>query len=152
MVLTHDFERNPELTNAQLEVFSVVTPHTQYTEDFDAVVERVHDGDTVTLSTDERDFLFPLRLLDIDAPELSEGGDVAKAYLMSRVLGQRVTIRINKSNRVGKYGRLLGKIEHGGMDLGEEMLSLGLVSQFGAKNEGMPEPVTKIFREDQWFQ
>jgi len=96
MVFEHDYKEFPELTNAQLNEFGLASPHPQLTEDFEAVVEKVHDGDTVTLGTSTRDFSFPLRLLDIDAPELSEGGDVTRDWLTTRVLGARVTILINK--------------------------------------------------------
>lgn len=152
MVFEHDFRKNPELSNAQLAEYGLLSPHKQYTEDFLAVVERVHDGDTVTLATPERDFTFPLRLLDIDAPELSEGGDVARDYLKSRVLGKEVYVLIDRNNRVGKYGRLLGHVLASGVDVGEEMLGIGLVKEFGFKKEGEPEPVDRIFRRKQWFR
>ena len=77
MVEQHDFTSFPELTKRQIEEFGFTSPHPQITEDFRATVVKVHDGDTVTLRTDFRDFDFPLRLLDIDAKELNEGGESA---------------------------------------------------------------------------
>ncbi len=146
MVLEHDYSRYPELTNTQLEEIGFTSPHPQYTQDFEAVVEKVTDGDTITLSTSDRDFLFPLRLLDIDAPEMNDGGEVAKDWLEGQILGQKVTIHIDRNQRVGKYGRLLGKVIFAGMDMGQSMLSMGLVSEFGKKNEANPEPLDKVFR------
>ena len=151
MVLEHDYHKFPELTNRQLEVEQFRSPHPQITEDFVAVVEKVVDGDTVRLSTSFRDFVFPLRLLDIDAPELSEGGQEAGDWLRQKVLGKRVNILIDSSRRVGKYGRLLGKIVYGGLDVGEEMLRAGRVVPFGAKDEFKPPSLSKLFRLGQWF-
>ena len=84
----HDFKKFPELTKAQLELFALTSPHLQLTEDFFATVVKVHDGDTVTLRIPERDFDFPLRFLDIDAPEMNDGGEVARDWLSDQVLGQ----------------------------------------------------------------
>ena len=77
MVFVHDYKAFPELTNAQLQTMQFSSPHPQITEDFTAEVVKVHDADTIRLRTDFRDFDFPLRLLDIDAPELNEGGEEA---------------------------------------------------------------------------
>ena len=100
----HDYNKNPELSDAQLEMLQFSSPHQQITEDFNAIVVKVHDGDTITLQTTFRDFNFPLRFLDIDAPEMSEGGDIAKEWLTNRLLGEHIKVEINKKNRVGKYG------------------------------------------------
>lgn len=146
----HDYKKNPELSNTQLEVLQFTSPHEQITEDFKATVEKVHDGDTVTLRTNFRDFTFPLRFLDIDAPELSEGGAEARDWLSSRILGKPVDIQIDTHNRVGKYGRLLGKVFYGGVNVGEEAMHLGLVKEFGKKKEAEIPPLGKIFREVEW--
>ena len=134
--MAHDFVNYPELTKAQLEEMQFESPHKQITEDFDAVVVKVHDGDTVTLRTDFRDFDFPLRLLDIDAPEMNAGGEVARDWLKSRLLGEAVKIIIDIKNRVDKYGRLLGRVFHRGMDIGNEELVLGLATPFARRREG----------------
>jgi endonuclease YncB( thermonuclease family) len=147
----HDFENYPELTNAQLEVLRFLSPHAQIEEDFIAVVERVHDGDTITIVTPTRDFSFPLRLLDIDAPELNAGGAVSGDWLRDRVLGKTVNVLIDAADRVDKYGRLLGRVLVDGLNVGEEMLHLGLAVPFGLKNEGgIPEQAV-FFRLNQWF-
>lgn len=150
MVLEHDFEKFPELTNRQLQVLQFSSPHEQITSDFEAVVEKVHDGDTVTLVTSFRDFSFPLRLIDIDAPELSEGGHVARDWLQNRLEGHEVRVLIDPRRRVGKYGRLLGSILHNGMNVAQEMLYLGLVKPFGTKKEGEPLSIHKLFARRQW--
>lgn len=137
MVFEHDFESFPELTNSQLELLEFVSPHPQVTGDFSATVVKVVDGDTIHLNWQERDFTFPLRLLDIDAPELSEShGHSVRLWLEARILQREVHILIDPSNRVDKYGRLLGRVFDNGMDIGYEMLHLGLVVPFGLKAEG----------------
>ena len=147
MVFEHDYKNFPELSKAQLEEFQFTSPHKQITEDFEAVVVKVHDGDTVTLRTDFRDFDFPLRFLDIDAPELNEGGQEAEEWLNALLLNKNVKILINPYNRVGKYGRLLGKVLFNGLDVGEEMLHLALVKPFGSKKEGHVPNISKFMTE-----
>lgn len=147
MAFEHDYEAFPELTNTQLEELQFSSPHVQITDDFRAMVVKVHDGDTVTLRVSFRDFDFPLRLAEIDAPELNSGGNVARDWLQDKVLGREVTVLIDPSNRVGRYGRLIGSLMYLGMDLGVEMYHLGLVSKFGSKNEGFVPELGKIMRE-----
>ena len=129
----HDYVSFPELTNSQLENLGLSSPHVQITEDFVARVVKVHDGDTVTLRVDFRDFDFPLRLLDIDSPELSEGGDRSRDWLKGEIEGKVVDVQIDKSNRVGKYGRLLGTILANGYDVAQTQIHLGLAVPFGEK-------------------
>ena len=148
----HDYKRFPELTNAQLQEFGFMSPHIQITHDFHALVVKVHDGDTVTLQTSFRDFNFKLRLLDIDAPELNEGGETAKVWLSNEVLKKNVYIQIDKNNRVGKYGRLLGRILYRGLNMGDTMLRLGLVEPFGKKNEYMIPAISQELEVRKWLQ
>ena len=143
----HDFTAFPELTNAQLETLRFQSPHEQIEEDFDAIVMKVVDGDTVHLRWDLRAFSFPLRLHDIDAPELSEGGSEARDWLTQRVLGKRVLIQIDKKNRVDKYGRLLGRVIADGLDVAEEMIRSGLVRVFEKRHEGKIPPLEKTLGE-----
>jgi endonuclease YncB( thermonuclease family) len=57
-------------------------------EQSEAYCVAVYDGDTITLSTNEE-----VRLIGIDAPELSEpGGDIARNYLACLVLNKSVSL------------------------------------------------------------
>lgn len=132
----HDWIKYPELTNSQMKHLQYESPHPQIEDDFDAKVIRVVDGDTIILRTSFRDFEFPLRILDINAPEMNEGGGEAKRWLKKRIENQEVKIIIEPKQRVGKYGRLLGRILHSGSDIGNEMESLHLVTAFDAHDEG----------------
>jgi len=149
--MPHDYNKYPELTNKQMETEQFSSPHQQITEDFDADVIKVHDGDTITLRTNFRDFDFPLRFAKIDAPEMNDGGEEAREWLKTQIEGQKIQVKINRNNRVGKYGRLLGTVVSNGLDMGETMLGLGLVKTFGSKNEGEVPQMEKIFRLKQWF-
>ena len=151
MAHIHDYEQFPELTNKQIEEIGFTSPHIQITEDFEAEVVKVTDGDTITLRTTFRDLDFPLRFLDIDAPEMNAGGDIARDWLKGQIEGTKIQIKMNRLNRVGKYGRLLGKVISRGLDMGEAQLSMGMVSKFGKKNEEEPQPLDKVFSLKQWF-
>ncbi len=73
--MAHDFVRFPELRNSQLDFYYWESPHKQIFEDFIATVVKVTDGDTIRVETDFRDFDFPVRFLDIAAPELRKKGE-----------------------------------------------------------------------------
>jgi len=152
MVFEHNFKDFPELTNKQLGEIGFTSPHVQITEDFTATVIKVTDGDTIRLRTDFRDFDFPLRLLNIDAPELNEGGEEAAEFLRGQIEGEEVNVKINIQNRVGKFGRLLGEVVSSGINVGESLVRLGYAVPFGKKNEGQAPDINKMFRENQWFK
>ena len=149
--MEHDYKNYPELTNKEIDEFGFLSPHKQITEDFYATVVKVHDGDTVTLQVPFRDFTFPLRLLGIDAKELSEGGESARDYVNERLLNEEVEIKIDKKNRVGKYGRLLGKVFHSGSDVGEDEVRLGLAWPYGQRREGELPNIHKLFGVEKWL-
>jgi len=147
---THNYVKYPELTNKQLEEYGMLSPHPQIVHDFVAKVEKVVDGDTIRLSTEGRDFVFPLRFLNINAKEMSEGGGEAKEWLRNLIEDTEVTIIINRKNRVGKYGRLLGVVMSLGMDVGQMMMSIGLAVPFG-QGFGEITDIDKMLRMKKWF-
>ena len=150
--MAHDWVSFPELTNSQMNLYYFDSPHKQILEDFRALVVKVHDGDTITVRTNFRDFDFPVRFLGINAPELNEeGGREVQSWLEQRILNEEVDIIIDRNQRVGKWGRLLGKIFHRGMDLGEEEMRAGKATTFEARNEGMLPDLNKELRLSQWF-
>ena len=148
---THDFKRFPELRNSQMDELYFDSPHKQITENFFCDVVRVIDGDTIRVKWFERDFDFPVRVLEIDAPELSEPrGHAVKDWLVDRIEGEEIQILINKQNRVDKFGRLLGKIFHRGMDAGKEMMNLGMVTSFEARHEGKIPDINRELNIERW--
>ena len=118
--MAHDFKKFPELTNNQMIFYYFDSPHQQITENFEAEVVDVHDGDTIRVKTDFRDFAFPIRFLNIQAPELDEsGGKESKKWLENLILGENIIVEIDNRNRVGKWGRLLGNIILEGININE---------------------------------
>jgi endonuclease YncB( thermonuclease family) len=144
----HDFKKYPELTNTELQSLRFSSPHAQIEEDFEAAVVKVHDGDTITLKTDFRDFNFPLRFLDINAPELNEPkGKESRDWLKRQILNKKVKIEINRKNRVDKYGRLLGRVIYNGISMNETAVMTGHATPFARRNEGKIESINKMFGE-----
>jgi endonuclease YncB( thermonuclease family) len=148
----HDFKKYPELSNQLIADIGFMSPHPQITEDFEAVVVKVHDGDTVTLRVEFRDFDFPLRFLSVDAPELNTGvpGEESRDWLKENVEGEMVRVRINKDNRVEKYGRLLGDLIHNGIIISDTMIQLGLALPFERRREGQLPDFNQEMAKNQW--
>ena len=137
----HDFDKFPELTNSQFDLYFHLSPFRQITEDFGAKVVKVTDGDTVRVKWYGRDFDFPVRMINIAAPEKKEtGGAESQSWLESEILGKEVYIQINPFNRVERWGRLLGYVNHRGMDMGELSIMKGHSVPWSQRNEGkIPE-------------
>jgi len=148
--MKHDYKNYPELTNREIDEEGFSSPHKQYTEDFRATCVKVHDGDTITLQTEDRDFTFPLRFLELDAPEMNNGGEEARDFVKGLILYEEVEIKIDKNNRVGKYGRLLGKVVSRGLDIAQAEIRLGYAQPFGQKLEGEVPNTNKFFSLKQW--
>ena len=145
-----DFNLRPELPNSQMELYYFESPHKQIFDDFRAEVVKVIDGDTIRVLWSGRDFDFPVRIIDINAPEMNEGGREAKEWLEGVIEGETVDIIIDKNQRVGKWGRLLGKVESMGLDMGEMMMRLGLATSFESRGEGKASDINKMLRLKQW--
>jgi endonuclease YncB( thermonuclease family) len=131
----HNFNLFPELTNAQMPIYYFDSPHKQITEGFIGKVDKVTDGDSIRIETDFRDFIFPVRLAYINAPELSEGGEESKSWLEEQLLGEEVYVKINPDNRVGKFGRIIGDVFLGGVSMSQLSLMTGHSLPFGRKFE-----------------
>jgi endonuclease YncB( thermonuclease family) len=129
--MAHDFKKFPELTNNQMQFYYFDSPHKQIQEGFLAEVVKVSDGDTIRVETDFRNFDFPIRLNGIDAPELAEGGRRSAQWLKNQLLGKEVYIGIDRTNRVGKFGRLIGNVILGGQSMSEASLMFGYSVPFG---------------------
>ncbi|NHZ84429.1 MAG: hypothetical protein GWP19_00935 [Planctomycetia bacterium] len=128
--MAHDFKRFPELTNSQMQFYYFDSPHKQITEGFIADVVKVIDGDTIRVETSFRDFDFPIRFVNINAPELKKGGLESAKWLQSQLLNEEVYIKIDSTNRVGKWGRLLGDVILGGQSMSDLSLMMGYSEEF----------------------
>ena len=129
--MAHDFKNYPELTNNQMNIYYFVSPHKQITEDFEAIVTKVKDGDTISVRTDFRDFDFAVRLAETAAPEMNEeGGQASRQWLEDRILNETVTILVDKNNRVGKWGRILGQIILMGVNMNKQLINNGFATSW----------------------
>ena len=121
--MPHDFKKFPELTDNQARFYYHESPHRQIFDDFWCNVTKVHDGDTIKVRWAERDFEFPVRLIEIAAPELNEeGGRESQSWLEDWIKGAYVKIEIDPNNRVCKWGRILGRVFFEGRDMNEQSL------------------------------
>ena len=136
--MPHDFVRFPELNNYQMNIHYFESPHKQITESFRAKVTKVIDGDTIRVRCNFRNFDFPIRFLDTAAPETNEPrGPQSQQWLEKRILGEDVDVEIDPHHRVEKWGRLLGKIVHLGMDVGEESIRAGHAVPWEQRKESL---------------
>lgn len=145
----HDFKKFPELTTNQMNMHYFQSPHKQIIEDFEARVIKVTDGDTIRVETNFRNFDFPVRFSNIMAPETKEkGGRESHRWLEKRLLRKRVDILIDPKRRVGKWGRLLGRVMESGFDVGEESVLNGHSKNIGDFREGEISDKIGNFMED----
>jgi micrococcal nuclease len=80
----------------------------------------VIDGDTFNLGTGET-----VRLIGIDAPELSQpGGEKSREYLAHLILNKRITLEKGYEDR-DKYNRLLRFVYTGDVCINEELIRQG---------------------------
>ena len=121
----HDFKDYPELTNNQLVLHGHASPHKQHLNDFDGVCVQVHDGDTIKVQWQERNFPTKIRFINFAAAEIGEGGEKSRDWLRERLLNKWVTVKLNPKKRTGKYGRILGQIFVNGQDVAYESAMYG---------------------------
>jgi endonuclease YncB( thermonuclease family) len=80
------------------------------------------DGDTLTLLVDRKQI--KVRLTEIDAPELHQAfGQRSRESLGEMCAGNAATVR---SAGKDKYGRVLGRVECGGVDANAEQVRRGM--------------------------
>ncbi len=86
----------------------------------DTLCTQIIDGDTFRLENGEL-----VRLIGIDAPELSQpGGEMSREYLAHLILGKKITLERGFSER-DKYSRLLRFVYIGDLCVNEEMIRQG---------------------------
>jgi len=120
--------------------------------DFRAEVVKVIDGDTISVKWNRRDFIFPVRFLGTNAPEMSEeGGAETREWLENIILGEEVEILVNPKIRVGKWGRILGTIIHHGININELSIQEGRATTFEARDEAKLPNINKMLRLRNWL-
>ena len=90
--------------------------------DFSGKVVGVSDGDTITVLNGR--VQVKVRLVEIDAPEKAQPfGNRSKQALSTLIHGQEVHVVEKLTDR---YGRTLGKVYRGNLDVNAEMVRVGM--------------------------
>jgi endonuclease YncB( thermonuclease family) len=99
------------------------TPNIVYPAILSGKVIGLNDGDTVTILTSDNQ-QFRIRLSGIDSPEMKQDfGQKSKANLSDLVFGKDVKVNASK---IDKYGRTLGQIFIGDLDICLQQIADGL--------------------------
>ena len=102
-------------------------------------VERVLDGDTLLLKTNEK-LPVRVRLAWIDAPEMDQPGGLASTMMLSTLTAKVVEVRVRG---IGRYGRVIGDVvTEKGVWVNLVMACMGFAWAAPAKY-GTPGPVRK---------
>jgi micrococcal nuclease len=141
---------------------SLAAPRLLRTEE--GMVERVADGDTITVITPSQTKL-RIRMVGIDAPETPKGtkfpgqpyGKEAEAYLKQLIDGKRVTVEIYA---VDRYKRLLSVIFLDGKDINLAMIEAGLAEVYRGPEADNPykqqyqaaEDTARSAKKAMWIQ
>jgi endonuclease YncB( thermonuclease family) len=109
---------------------------------YEAIVERVIDGDTVVMTIDlgfRASMKIPVRLYGVDTDELNRktgDGYAAKEFIEKHCPVGSKQLLLSHKNQADKYGRWLGTIlQPGGVSINEQLLTLALARPYfgGAK-------------------
>jgi micrococcal nuclease len=101
--------------------------------EYNATLLRVIDGDTIEVDLDlgfHVHYRSPVRMAGYDAPELrSDAGFKAKEYLYNLLKDRNrpLVIRTMVNKEFEKYGRVLGAVMYGSVNINEEMVKAGHV-------------------------
>lgn len=91
---------------------------------FDALVARIHDGDSFDLALRQDGQRIGVRISGIDAPERRQPyADVSRRHLQTLIAKQRIRIHVLGHDR---YGRILGQVKVPASKVGEPGLDVGL--------------------------
>ena len=100
---------------------------------YKATVTDVHDGDSITCMIDlgfgVNLHKAKIRLARINAQEINTTDNKlalqARSWLRDRLLDKAITLETHK-DRKGKYGRYIGEVWLGGVNLNDELVRQGL--------------------------
>lgn len=121
-------------------------PQTPFPPQWQALVSRVIDGDTLVLQPIGSQTLYKTRIAGIDAPEICQAfGDMAKDNLARKVQGLMVTV---SSDHQDDFGRELGQVYLNGEDLGAYMVKQGLAWSFGRGKASGPYQLEQAYAKN----
>lgn len=104
------------------------------------------DGDSVTV-IDANKTQYKIRLAGIDAPEKAQAyGQKAKESLSGMIFGKQVDVEWSKQDR---YGRTVGKIMLGGVDICLEQVRRGMAWHYKQYQQEQPARDRVIYAESE---
>lgn len=109
-----------------------------------AIINYVYDGDGIYRSTIDLGIGIQvhkhLRLYGVDCPELRGNqhiaGIVVRNYVRRLILDKEVIVSTHK-DKVGKYGRLLVDVHIDGLNLADDLISLGYAKPYFGKTKDL---------------
>ncbi len=122
-------------TSLALITFLLLVPHSLFADQYK--VTKVYDGDTIKVMKNDTEII--VRLVGIDAPEISEDvrfpgqpySKEAKEYLDSLILNKDVKI---KGCGYQRYNLILGEVFSGGKNINLIMLRAGMAGVYYGEN------------------
>lgn len=110
----------------------------------EGLVVGVADGDTITV-LDQQKNTYKIRLQGIDAPEKKQAfGEKSKQSLHDLVHSKQVRIEYDKED---KYGRIVGKVTLGDLDICLQQLSLGLAWHYKKYQNEQPASDQAVYSD-----
>ena len=82
--------------------------------------------------------------------QLSDNTSVGYLEII-RILKEIRSLLINRNNRVGKFGRLLGAVFFGGMNINKASIRAGKATPFERRNEGKIPNLNKELLIEKWL-
>jgi endonuclease YncB( thermonuclease family) len=110
----------------------------------EGLVVGVADGDTITV-LDQHMNTYKIRLQGIDAPEKKQAfGEKSKQSLNDLVNGKQVHIEYDKED---KYGRMVGKVTLGDLDVCLQQLVLGMAWHYKKYQNEQPATDRAVYSD-----
>ena len=117
------------IQNTITQTYNMASPPLFY---YNATVESVYDGDTITCTIDCGFNMFmkkqKIRLTGIDTAEIRgdtrEEGLIVRDILRNKILGKEVVLKTEK-DRKGKYGRYIATVYLDGVDMNQWLIDEG---------------------------
>lgn len=109
----------------------LLLPFTAVADQLVGKVVDVHDGDTITVLVNTKQY--KVRLDGIDAPEAKQAfGEVSRKSLAAMVAGKDVTVTWTEKDH---WGRTLGKVSAAGLDANLAQVKAGMAWHFTEYNK-----------------
>ena len=125
-------------------IFTLFLLNFVHAKTLEGLVVGVADGDTITV-LDQQKNTYKIRLQGIDAPEKKQAfGEKSKQSLHDLVHSKQVRIEYDKED---KYGRIVGKVTLGDLDICLQQLSLGLAWHYKKYQNEQPASDQTVYSD-----